>query len=160
MKKVIIIGAGHAGIEAAYAIAKMGCEAVLVTIHLESIAQMSCNPSVGGIAKGHLVKEIDAMGGIMPRAADTTGIHFKILNRSKGPAVRATRTQNDKIAYRNVMKTFLEQTENLEVYHSMVSEIIIKNGQAVGVRLLEGNRIDADAVIITAGTFLNGKKSY
>jgi len=157
MKKVIIIGAGHAGIEAAYAIAKMGCEAVLVTIHLESIAQMSCNPSVGGIAKGHLVKEIDAMGGIMPRAADTTGIHFKILNRSKGPAVRATRTQNDKIAYRNVMKTFLEQTENLEVYHSMVSEIIIKNGQAVGVRLLEGNRIDADAVIITAGTLLNGK---
>lgn len=157
MKKVIIVGAGHAGIEAAYAVSKMGCEAVLVTIHLESIAQMSCNPSVGGIAKGHLVKEIDAMGGIMPRAADFTGIHFKILNRSKGPAVRATRTQNDKIAYRNFMKEFLEHTPNLEVYHSMVSGIIQKNGKATGVRLLDGDQIDGDAVIITTGTFLNGK---
>ncbi len=157
MKRVIIIGAGHAGIEAAYAVSKMGCEAVLVTIHLETIAQMSCNPSIGGIAKGHLVKEIDAMGGIMPRAADTTGIHFKILNRSKGPAVRATRTQNDKIAYRNIMKEFLEQAPNLEVYQSLVSGIVVKNGKAAGVRLLEGNQIDADAVILTSGTFLNGK---
>jgi tRNA uridine 5-carboxymethylaminomethyl modification enzyme len=155
--RVIIIGAGHAGIEAAYAVSKMGGEAVLVTIHLESIAQMSCNPSVGGIAKGHLVKEIDALGGIMPRAADATGIHFKILNRSKGPAVRATRTQNDKIEYRNFMKSFLENTPNLTVYQSVVSEIIVKNGRAVGVRMLEGNRLDADAVIITSGTFLNGK---
>ncbi len=120
MKKVVVIGAGHAGIEAAYAISKMGCEAILVTIHLETIGQMSCNPSVGGIAKGHLVKEIDALGGIMPRAADITGIQFKILNRSKGPAVRATRTQNDKIAYRNFMKSFLEQTPNLRVYQSVV----------------------------------------
>jgi len=157
MKRVIIIGAGHAGIEAAYAVSKMGCEAILVTIHLESIAQMSCNPSIGGIAKGHLVKEIDAMGGIMPRAADTTGIHFKILNRSKGPAVRATRTQNDKIAYRNFMKEFLEQTANLDVYQSVVSGIITKNGKVAGVQLLEGNRIDGDAVIVTSGTFLNGK---
>ncbi len=157
MKRVIIIGAGHAGIEAAYAVSKMGCEAILVTIHLETIAQMSCNPSLGGIAKGHLVKEIDAMGGIMPRAADTTGIHFKILNRSKGPAVRATRTQNDKIDYRNFMKEFLEQAPNLEVYQSMVSGIIVKNGKAAGVRLLEGNQINADAVILTSGTFLNGK---
>lgn len=157
MKRVIIIGAGHAGIEAAYAVSKMGCEAILVTIHLETIAQMSCNPSIGGIAKGHLVKEIDAMGGIMPRAADTTGIHFKILNRSKGPAVRATRTQNDKIAYRNIMKEFLEQAPNLEVYQSLVSGIVVKNGKAAGVRLLEGNQIDADAVILTSGTFLNGK---
>lgn len=157
MKQVIIIGAGHAGIEAAYAVAKMGCRAVLVTIHLETIAQMSCNPSIGGIAKGHLVKEIDAMGGIMPRAADITGIHFKILNRSKGPAVRATRTQNDKIQYRNVMKEFLEQTPNITIYQSVVSGIIVKNGKAVGVRLLEGNELEADAVIITSGTFLNGK---
>jgi len=157
MKKIIVIGAGHAGIEAAYAISKMGCRAILITIHLESIAQMSCNPSIGGIAKGHLVKEIDAMGGIMPRAADITGIHFKILNRSKGPAVRATRTQNDKIQYRNVMKTFLEQTPNLTIYQSVVSGITIKNGKATGVQLLEGNRLEADAVIITAGTFLNGK---
>jgi len=157
MKRVIIVGAGHAGIEAAYAAAKMGCRAVLVTIHLETIAQMSCNPSIGGIAKGHLVKEIDAMGGIMPRAADITGIHFKILNRSKGPAVRATRSQNDKISYRNFMKSFLEQTPNLTVYQSVVSEIIIKNNRAVGVRLLEGNEIHGEAVIITSGTFLNGK---
>lgn len=157
MKTVIIIGAGHAGIEAAYAAAKMGCRAILVTIHLETIAQMSCNPSVGGIAKGHLVKEIDALGGIMPRAADVTGIHFKTLNLSKGPAVRATRTQNDKIEYRNYMKTFLETTENLVVYQSVVSELVIKNKKVTGVRLLEGNTLDADAVIITAGTFLNGK---
>lgn len=157
MKKIIIIGAGHAGIEAAYAISKMNCHAILITIHLESIAQMSCNPSIGGIAKGHLVKEIDAMGGIMPQAADITGIHFKILNLSKGPAVRATRTQNDKIQYRNVLKTFLEQTPNLTIYQSVVSSIIIKNGKATGVQLLEGNQLHADAVIITAGTFLNGK---
>ncbi|MCU0289718.1 MAG: tRNA uridine-5-carboxymethylaminomethyl(34) synthesis enzyme MnmG [Acidobacteria bacterium] len=157
MKKIIIIGAGHAGIEAAYAVSKMGCEAILITIHLETIAQMSCNPSIGGIAKGHLVKEIDALGGIMPRAADATGIHFKILNRSKGPAVRATRTQNDKIAYRNFMKEFLEGTPNLKIYQSVVSGIIVKNGKVTGVNLLEGNKLEADAVIITAGTFLNGK---
>ncbi len=156
-KRIIVVGAGHAGIEAAYAVAKMGCEALLVTIHLEAIAQMSCNPSVGGIAKGHLVKEIDALGGIMPRVADITGIHFKILNRSKGPAVRATRTQNDKIQYRNVMKEFLEQTPGISVYQSIVTEIVVRNGRAVGVRLLEGNQLDADAVIITAGTFLDGK---
>jgi tRNA uridine 5-carboxymethylaminomethyl modification enzyme len=157
MKRVVIVGAGHAGIEAAYAVSKMRCQAILVTIHLETIAQMSCNPSIGGIAKGHLVKEIDALGGIMPRAADTTGIHFKILNRSKGPAVRATRTQNDKIAYRNFMKTFLENTPNLEIYQSVVSEIKVKNGKVTGVRLLEGNDINADAVIVTTGTFLKGK---
>ncbi|MCP4220364.1 MAG: tRNA uridine-5-carboxymethylaminomethyl(34) synthesis enzyme MnmG [bacterium] len=157
MKKIIIVGAGHAGIEAAYAVSRMGFEAVLVTIHLESIAQMSCNPSVGGIAKGHLVKEIDALAGIMPRAADATGIHFKVLNRSKGPAVRATRTQNDKIAYRNYMKEFLERTENIKVYQSIVTEIITRGGKAVGVRLLEGGNLEAEAVIITSGTFLNGK---
>lgn len=157
MKRVIIIGAGHAGIEAAYAVSKMGCEAILVTIHLESIGQMSCNPSVGGIAKGHLVMEIDALGGIMPRAADITGIHFKVLNLSKGPAVRATRTQNDKIAYRNFMKSFLENTPNLKIYQSVVSEILVKNGKVEGVALLEGNRLSADAVIVTSGTFLNGK---
>ncbi len=157
MKRVVIVGAGHAGIEAAYAVSKMGCEAVLVTIHLESIGQMSCNPSVGGIAKGHLVKEIDALGGIMPIAADETGIHFKILNLSKGPAVRATRTQNDREGYRNYMKKFLEHTHNLKIYHSTVSELIIEKGNVTGVRFLEGNSLKADAVIITAGTFLNGK---
>jgi tRNA uridine 5-carboxymethylaminomethyl modification enzyme len=155
--KIIVIGAGHAGIEAAYAASKMGAETTLVTIHLETIAQMSCNPSIGGIAKGHLVKEIDAMGGIMARAADSTGIHFKILNRSKGPAVRATRTQNDKVKYRDFMKSFLERCENLRVYQSIVSEIIVKNGKVIGVKFVEGNELIADAVIIACGTFLNGK---
>jgi len=155
--KVVVIGAGHAGIEAAYAASKMGAKTTLVTIHLESIAQMSCNPSIGGIAKGHLVKEIDAMGGIMARAADSTGIHFKILNRSKGPAVRATRTQNDKVKYRDFMKNFLEKCENLRVYQSIVSEIIIKNEKVKGVKFVEGNEIMADAVIIACGTFLDGK---
>lgn len=155
--KVIIIGAGHAGIEAAYAVSRLGAEAVLVTIHMETIGQMSCNPSIGGIAKGHLVKEIDVFGGVMARAADATGIHFLTLNRSKGPAVRATRTQNDKIQYRSYTKAFLEKCENLSIYQSIVSRINIKKGKVTGVELLEGNTIDGDAVIITAGTFLNGK---
>ncbi len=155
--KVIIIGAGHAGIEAAYAVSRLGAEAVLITTHLETIGQMSCNPSIGGIAKGHLVKEIDVFGGVMPRAADATGIHFLTLNRSKGPAVRATRTQNDKIKYRSYTKAFLEECENLSIYQSIVSGINIERGKVTGVNLLEGNTIDGDAVIITAGTFLNGK---
>ncbi len=155
--KVIIIGAGHAGIEAAYAVSKMGAEAILVTTHLETIGQMSCNPSIGGIAKGHLVKEIDAFGGIMPRAADVTGIHFLTLNRSKGPAVRATRTQNDKIRYRNFMKNFLETQERLSVYQSIASELIVEKNKITGVKMLEGNVLKGDAVILTAGTFLNGK---
>jgi len=155
--KVIIIGAGHAGIEAAYAVSKLGAEALLITTHLETIGQMSCNPSIGGIAKGHLVKEIDVFGGVMARAADATGIHFLTLNRSKGPAVRATRTQNDKIKYRFYTKAFLEKCENLSVYQSIVSGINIERGKVTGVNLLEGNTIESDAVIITAGTFLNGK---
>jgi len=155
--RVVIVGAGHAGIEAARAVASMGAQATLVTIHLESIAQMSCNPAIGGIAKGHLVKEIDALGGIMPRAADITGIHFKILNRSKGPAVRASRTQNDKVMYRLFMKEYLENLPGLEIYQSTVAEIVVEGGRARGVRLLEGNTINADAVIVTSGTFLDGK---
>jgi tRNA uridine 5-carboxymethylaminomethyl modification enzyme len=154
--KIAVIGAGHAGIEAAYAVARMGAEACLITINLETIAQMSCNPSIGGIAKGHLVKEIDAMGGIMGRAADITGIHFHILNRSKGPAVRSTRTQNDKVSYRNYMKQFLEKEPNIQIYQGIVSELLLDHYAVKGVRLLEGETIQADAVIITAGTFLNG----
>jgi len=155
--KIIVVGAGHAGIEAAYAVSRMGAEAVLITTHLETIGQMSCNPSIGGIAKGHLVKEIDVFGGVMPRAADATGIHFLTLNRSKGPAVRATRSQNDKSLYRSFAKSFLEKCENLRIYQSIVSGLNIENGRVSGVRLLEGNIIDGDAVIVTAGTFLNGK---
>lgn len=155
--KIIVIGAGHAGIEAAYAAARMGAETTLLTIHLETLAQMSCNPSIGGIAKGHLVKEIDALGGIMPRAADATGIHFKVLNRSKGPAVRATRTQNDKIAYRNYLKSFLETVPHLRIYQAIASEIVVANGRVYGVKLMEGETLVADAVIVSAGTFLAGR---
>ena len=155
--KIIVIGAGHAGIEAAYAAARMGAETTLLTIHLETLAQMSCNPSIGGIAKGHLVKEIDVLGGVMPRAADATGIHFKVLNRSKGPAVRATRTQNDKIAYRNYLKSFLETVPQLRIYQAIASEIVIANGRVCGVRLMEGETLVADAVIVSAGTFLAGR---
>jgi len=154
--KVVVIGAGHAGIEAAYAAARMGAEATLLTIHLETLAQMSCNPSIGGIAKGHLVKEIDVLGGVMPRAADATGIHFKVLNRSKGPAVRATRTQNDKIAYRNYLKSFLETVPRLSLFQGIASGIVVANGRVRGVQLAEGEILAADAVIVCSGTFLSG----
>ena len=155
--RVIVIGGGHAGIEASFAAAKMGADAVLLTMHLETVAQMSCNPSIGGIAKGHLVREIDALGGAMARAADATGIHFKVLNRSKGPAVRATRTQNDKVAYRSYLKDFLENVPRLTVYQAMATEIVVKNGRACGVRLAEGEVLEADAVVVCSGTFLGGR---
>ncbi len=154
--KIIVIGAGHAGIEAACASARMGAETTLLTMHLETLAQMSCNPSIGGIAKGHLVKEIDVLGGVMPRCADATGIHFKVLNRSKGPAVRASRSQNDKIAYRNHMKSFLETVPGLRIFQGMAAGIHVDHGRACGVRLIEGETLSADAVVICAGTFLAG----
>lgn len=155
--KIVVIGGGHAGIEAAGAAAKMGATVSLITMNLETIGQMSCNPTIGGIAKGHLVKEIDALGGIMPGAADASGIHFKSLNRSKGPAVRATRSQNDRILYRNYMKEFLENTEGITIYHSVVEKLIIESSRIKGLELVEGNRIECDSLIIAAGTFLNGK---
>ena len=155
--KILVVGAGHAGIEAAYAAARLGAEVTLVTMHLETVAQMSCNPSIGGIAKGHLVKEIDTLGGIMARAADATGIHFKVLNRSKGPAVRATRTQNDKVGYRLYMKSFLETCPGLRLYQGIVAGIETGNGRVSGVRLLEGEILPAEAVVVTGGTFLNGR---
>ena len=158
--KIIVIGAGHAGIEAAYAAARMGAETTLLTIHLETLAQMSCNPSIGGIAKGHLVKEIDVLGGIMPRAADATGIHFKVLNRSKGPAVRATRTQNDKIAYRNYLKSFLETVPGLRIYQAIASEIVVANGRVCGVKLMEGETLAADAVIVCRGNLFGRAHLY
>ncbi|MCU0236350.1 MAG: tRNA uridine-5-carboxymethylaminomethyl(34) synthesis enzyme MnmG, partial [Acidobacteria bacterium] len=127
------------------------------TMHLETVAQMSCNPSIGGIAKGHLVREIDALGGAMARAADATGIHFKVLNRSKGPAVRATRSQNDKAAYRLHLKDFLENVPRLSVYQGLAAGIVVRHGRACGVRLAEGGTLDADAVVICSGTFLGGR---
>jgi len=153
---LIVIGAGHAGCEAAHAAARMGLSACLITINLEKIAQMSCNPAIGGLAKGHLVREIDALGGIMGLLADETGIHFRLLNRSRGGAVQAPRAQSDKALYRLTMKNWLESIPNLSLFQGIVTKILIKDNQAVGVELLEGNRLFSRAVILTPGTFLNG----
>jgi len=153
---VIVVGAGHAGCEAAYAASKMGLQTLLVTIHLETIAQMSCNPAIGGLAKGHLVREIDALGGLMGLLADETGIQFRLLNRSRGGAVQAPRAQCDKALYRQTMKKRLEETPNLTIFQGIVTEVLISGGKARGVRTMDGNSISARAVIISPGTFLNG----
>jgi tRNA uridine 5-carboxymethylaminomethyl modification enzyme len=153
---VIVIGAGHAGCEAASACARMGCETALVTINLDMIGQMSCNPAVGGIAKGHLVREIDALGGIMGRVIDRTGIQFRLLNRSRGPAVQAPRAQADRALYRTEMRHVLEQTPNLHLRQGVVTDFFIRNGQVAGVKLQDTRSIKANAIILAAGTFLNG----
>lgn len=153
---VVVVGAGHAGCEAARAASLMGMETCLVTIHLETIAQMSCNPAIGGLAKGHLVREIDALGGVMGLLADETGIQFRLLNRSRGGAVQAPRAQSDKAIYRQTMKKWLERIPHLTLFQTIVSEILTKNGRAVGVRTLDGNQILGKAIILTPGTFLNG----
>ncbi len=153
---IVVIGAGHAGCEAAAAVCGMGLKACLVTIHLETIAQMSCNPAIGGLAKGHLVREIDALGGLMGILADATGIQFRLLNRSRGGAVQAPRAQCDKAAYRLAMKHRLESIPGLTVFQGIVSDILVKAGRARGVRTLEGTTIEGQAVILTPGTFLNG----
>jgi tRNA uridine 5-carboxymethylaminomethyl modification enzyme len=153
---VIVIGAGHAGCEAASACARMGCQTALVTISLDTIGQMSCNPAVGGIAKGHLVREIDALGGIMGRVIDRTGIQFRLLNRSRGPAVQAPRAQADRALYRTEMRHVLEFTSNLHLRQGVVTDFVIKNGQVTGIQLQDTRRLRASAVILAAGTFLNG----
>lgn len=153
---VVVIGAGHAGCEAASAASGMGLRTCLVTIHLETIAQMSCNPAIGGLAKGHLVREIDALGGIMGLLADQTGIQFRLLNRSRGGAVQAPRAQCDKAQYRTAMKSRLENVQNLTLFQGIVADIFVENGRAGGVVLLDGSRISGKAVILTPGTFLNG----
>ncbi len=153
---VIVVGAGHAGCEAAYAASTMGLETCLITINLETIAQMSCNPAIGGLAKGHLVREIDALGGIMGLLADETGIQFRLLNRSRGGAVQAPRAQSDKALYRLTMKNWLEKVPNLTLFQGIVTEILIKDKRVQGVMTLEGNRLLAKALILTPGTFLNG----
>lgn len=153
---VIIVGAGHAGCEAANACSRMGFQTCLVTINLETIAQMSCNPAIGGLAKGHLVREIDALGGLMGLLADETGIQFRLLNRSRGGAVQAPRAQSDKALYRTKMKTWLEKTPNLTLFQGIASDILIKNQKVVGIQTLEGSTLSARAVILTPGTFLNG----
>ncbi|MBA3768491.1 MAG: tRNA uridine-5-carboxymethylaminomethyl(34) synthesis enzyme MnmG, partial [Acidobacteria bacterium] len=153
---LIVIGAGHAGCEAASAAARLGTQTALVTLNLDLIGQMSCNPAIGGIAKGHIVREIDALGGIMGRVIDRTGIQFRLLNRSRGPAVQAPRAQADRALYRTEMRQVLEETPNLHLRQGLVIELIVENGQIHGVEMQDTRRLRADAVVIATGTFLNG----
>jgi len=153
---VIVVGSGHAGIEAALAASRIGCRTLMLTQNLDTIGQMSCNPAIGGPAKGHIVREIDAMGGAMGLNADATGIQFRMLNRAKGPSVRAPRAQCDKKAYQFRMKAILEQTENLDLKQATVSEVLVDSGIAVGVDTDLGVRIARRSVIVTSGTFLRG----
>jgi tRNA uridine 5-carboxymethylaminomethyl modification enzyme len=153
---VIVIGAGHAGCEAASAAARLGSETALVTINLDLIGQMSCNPAVGGIAKGHVVREIDALGGIMGRVIDRTGIQFRLLNRSRGPAVQSPRAQADRSLYRTEMRRVLEATPNLHLRQGLVIDVIVENNIVIGVEMQDTRRFAAKAVVIATGTFLNG----
>ena len=153
---VIVIGAGHAGCEAASASARLGAETALVTINLDLIGQMSCNPAVGGIAKGHIVREIDALGGIMGRIIDRTGIQFRLLNRSRGPAVQSPRAQADRALYRTEMRRVLEATPNLHLRQGVVVSLIVEDNIVVGVEMQDTRRFGAKSVVIATGTFLNG----
>ena len=153
---VVIVGSGHAGIEAALAAARIGCRTLVLTQNLDTIGQMSCNPAIGGLAKGHIVREIDAMGGAMGVNADATGIQFRMLNLTKGPSVRAPRVQCDKKAYQFRMKAVLEQAQNLDVKQGTVSRIIEETGGVAGVETDMGVAIIARGVVITSGTFLRG----
>jgi tRNA uridine 5-carboxymethylaminomethyl modification enzyme len=153
---VIVIGAGHAGCEAASASARLGKETALVTINLDLIGQMSCNPAVGGIAKGHVVREIDALGGLMGRVIDRTGIQFRLLNRSRGPAVQSPRAQADRSLYRTEMRRVLEATPNLHLRQGVVVELIVEGNRVIGVEMQDTRRLGASAVVIATGTFLNG----
>lgn len=154
---VIVVGGGHAGTEAALASARMGVPTLLLTHNLETIGQMSCNPAIGGIGKSHLVREIDAMGGVMALAADKAGIHFRVLNASKGPAVRATRAQADRQLYKQAIQGFVFSQPNLDVFQQGVEDLIVEDNTVKGVVTQSGIKFLADAVIITAGTFLAGK---
>ena len=153
---VIVIGGGHAGCEAAAAPARMGVKTALFTINLDMIAQMSCNPAIGGIAKGHLVREIDALGGLMGEVTDRTGIQFRLLNRSRGPAVQSPRAQTDKKLYRREMQRLLRGLENLALEEAEVTALLREKDRIIGVQLADGRRIGSRAVIMTTGTFLNG----
>ncbi|MGC1440711.1 MAG: FAD-dependent oxidoreductase, partial [Burkholderiaceae bacterium] len=158
---VIVVGGGHAGTEAALASARMGCKTLLLTHSIETLGQMSCNPSIGGIGKGHLVKEIDAMGGAMAQATDEAGIQFRILNSSKGPAVRATRAQADRVLYRQAIRTRLENQPNLWLFQQTVDDLLIETREntevVTGVSTHIGLTFLCSSVVVTAGTFLNGK---
>jgi tRNA uridine 5-carboxymethylaminomethyl modification enzyme len=154
---VIVVGGGHAGTEAALAAARMGCATLLLTHNLDTLGQMSCNPSIGGIGKGHLVKEIDALGGAMAAAADEAGIQFRILNASKGPAVRATRAQADRTLYRRAIRARLESQPGLWLFQQSVDDLVIEADRVTGVVTQLGVRFAARAVVLTAGTFLAGR---
>jgi len=153
---VIVVGGGHAGTEAALAAARAGSKTLLLTHNIETLGQMSCNPSIGGIGKGHLVKEVDALGGAMALATDEAGIQFRILNRSKGPAVRATRAQADRVLYRQAIRTRLENQKNLWLFQQAVDDLIVEGDRVVGARTQIGVIFRSRAVVLTAGTFLNG----
>jgi tRNA uridine 5-carboxymethylaminomethyl modification enzyme len=154
---VIIIGGGHAGTEAAMAAARMGRQTLLLTHNIDTLGQMSCNPAIGGIGKGHLVKEIDALGGLMAKATDSAGIQFRILNASKGPAVRATRVQTDRVLYRLAVRTALENQPNLMIFQQPVEDLIVENDRVMGAVTQMGLKFRAKAVVLTVGTFLDGK---
>jgi tRNA uridine 5-carboxymethylaminomethyl modification enzyme len=154
---VIVIGGGHAGTEAALASARMGCRTLLLTQNIETLGQMSCNPSIGGIGKGHLVKEVDALGGAMAAATDEAGIQFRILNSSKGPAVRATRAQADRVLYRQAIRSRLENQPNLSIFQQSVDDLTLEGERVAGVVTQLGIRFFARAVVLTAGTFLGGR---
>ena len=153
---IIVVGAGHAGIEACLAASRMGSKTLILTLNLDHIGQMSCNPAIGGIGKGHLVKEIDALGGEMGRAIDETGIQFRRLNTKKGPAVRASRAQADKALYRQRMKRVLEDCSGLSIRQGSVENLLVKNGIVEGVETQMGEKFFGRAVILTTGTFLKG----
>src|ERR1700731_1267787 len=151
---VIVIGGGHAGCEAASASARMGARTALVTHRFVAIGAMSCNPAIGGLGKGHLVREVDALDGLMGRVADTAGIQFRMLNRRKGPAVRGPRAQADRKLYAAAMQAAISETANLTVIEGEADELIVANGRIAGIRLAGGRELSAAAVVITTGTFL------
>jgi tRNA uridine 5-carboxymethylaminomethyl modification enzyme len=154
---VIVVGGGHAGAEAALASARVGCRTLLLTQSIESLGQMSCNPAIGGIGKGHLVKEVDALGGWMAHGADLGGIQFRTLNARKGPAVRATRAQIDRSLYKVATRQILESEPHLSLFQQSVDDLIVEAGRVVGVKTQMGLAFRAPSVVLTVGTFLGGR---
>src|SRR5210317_1321996 len=153
---VVVVGGGHAGAEAAAAAANMGSRTLLVTMNLQTIGQMSCNPAMGGIAKGQIIREIDALGGYCGLVTDKSAIQFKMLNKSKGPAMWSPRSQNDRMRFAEQWRISLEQTKNLDFYQEMITGVLVENSRIVGVETSLGIQIKSRAVVLTNGTFLNG----